>query len=198
MNKVKIFGAAAILSLMFATPVFAQAAIQEPGAFAFYYPNNDVLNGGRPTPAAGPPASHPVTITVDAAHPGPVIPSDFAGLSFERGPLLQPGNAGVSGDLFRTDNSTLVTLFRNMSMHSLRIGGGSGEQHTLGEIGEDIRRRLISLFLVGDDGRRPCFGWVDTLQTNPAWKDNILFNEYFHGDNGAGLGASHQTGRCRG
>jgi hypothetical protein len=53
MTRFKIFGAAAILSLMFATPVFAQAAIQEPGAFAFSYPNNDVLNGGRPTPAAG-------------------------------------------------------------------------------------------------------------------------------------------------
>ena len=54
--------------------------------------------------------------------------------------------------------------------------------------------RLISLFLVGEDGRRPCYGWVDKLQNDPAWKDNILFNEYFHGDNGAGLGASHQTG----
>jgi hypothetical protein len=53
MTRAKIIGAAAILSLAFATPVFAQAAIQEPGAFAFYYPNNDVLNGGRPTPAAG-------------------------------------------------------------------------------------------------------------------------------------------------
>ena len=52
MTRFKIFGAAAMLSLTFATPVFAQAAIQEPGAFAFYYPNNDVLNGGRPTPAA--------------------------------------------------------------------------------------------------------------------------------------------------
>jgi hypothetical protein len=52
MTRFKIFSAAAMLSLMFATPVFAQAAIQEPGAFAFYYPNNDVLNGGRPTPAA--------------------------------------------------------------------------------------------------------------------------------------------------
>ena len=52
MTRFKILGAAAILSLMFATPVFAQAAIQEPGAFAFYYPNYDVLNGGRPTPAA--------------------------------------------------------------------------------------------------------------------------------------------------
>jgi hypothetical protein len=53
MIRFKIFSMAAILSLMFATPVFAQAAIQEPGTFAFYYPNNDVLNGGRPTPAAG-------------------------------------------------------------------------------------------------------------------------------------------------
>jgi hypothetical protein len=53
MTRFKILSAAAMLSLMFATPVFAQAAIQEPGAFAFSYPNNDVLNGGRPTPAAG-------------------------------------------------------------------------------------------------------------------------------------------------
>jgi hypothetical protein len=71
MNSVKIFGAAAILSLMFATPVFAQAAIQEPGAFAFYYPNNDVLNGGRPTPAAGPNASTPELF----GSGGPAIPS---------------------------------------------------------------------------------------------------------------------------
>jgi hypothetical protein len=53
MTRFKIFSTLAILSLTFATPVFAQAAIQEPGAFAFYYPNLDVLNGGRPTPAAG-------------------------------------------------------------------------------------------------------------------------------------------------
>jgi hypothetical protein len=52
MTKLKVLSAAAMLSLMFATPVFAQAAIQEPGAFAFYYPNYDILNGGQPTPAA--------------------------------------------------------------------------------------------------------------------------------------------------
>jgi hypothetical protein len=61
-------------------------------------------------------------------------------------------------------------------------------------IAMDLQDRLISLFTVGHDGRRPCFGWVDRLQHDPAWKDNLLFNEYFHGDNGAGLGASHQTG----
>jgi hypothetical protein len=52
MTRLKTFGAAAILSIMTATPVFAQAAMQEPGAFAFYHPNADVLNGGRPTQAA--------------------------------------------------------------------------------------------------------------------------------------------------
>jgi hypothetical protein len=52
----------------------------------------------------------------------------------------------------------------------------------------------VSIFLVGPDGRRPCFGGVDRFQRDPAWKDNLLFHEYFHADNGAGLGASHQTG----
>jgi hypothetical protein len=52
MTRFKILGATAVLSMMMATPLFAQAAIQEPGAFAFYHPNADVLNGGRPTPAA--------------------------------------------------------------------------------------------------------------------------------------------------
>jgi hypothetical protein len=71
---------------------------------------------------------------------------------------------------------------------------GSGRQHTLSEIADDLRRRLITIFVRGADGRRPCFGGVDRLQTDPAWRDNLLFNEYFHGDNGAGLGAAHQTG----
>ena len=51
-----------------------------------------------------------------------------------------------------------------------------------------------SLLLPDQSGRRPCFGGVERLQTDPNWKDNLVFNEYFHGDNGAGLGASHQTG----
>jgi hypothetical protein len=71
MTRFKLVGAAAILSMMVAPPVFAQAAIQEPGAFAFYYPNNDVLNGGRPTPAAGPHAMTPELF----GSGGPVIPS---------------------------------------------------------------------------------------------------------------------------
>jgi hypothetical protein len=71
---------------------------------------------------------------------------------------------------------------------------GSGAVKTLKEIADDLRDRLISIFTRGPDGRRPCYGGTERLQTDPAWRDNLVFNEYFHGDNGAGLGASHQTG----
>ena len=111
----------------------------------------------------------------------------FGGNSNWRGPIWFPVNYLVVEALIRYSRYFGDEL-------KLEFPTGSGELHTLGEIGNDIRRRLISLFLVGEDGRRPCHGWVDKLQTDPAWKDNITFNEYFHGDNGAGLGASHQTG----
>jgi hypothetical protein len=79
-----------------------------------------------PHGAAGP-GGHPVTITIDSEHPGPVVPDDFAGLSFERGPL-GAGNAGVSGNLFIPANNSLVTLFRNLGLGNLRIGGGTVDQ----------------------------------------------------------------------
>jgi hypothetical protein len=58
----------------------------------------------------------------------------------------------------------------------------------------DAADRLVGIWLPGPDGRRPVYGGVELFQTDPAWKDNLLFYEYFHGDNGAGLGAMHQTG----
>jgi len=61
-------------------------------------------------------------------------------------------------------------------------------------VAEDIARRLASIFLRGVDGRRPVYGATRKFQEDPHWRDLILFHEYFHGDNGAGLGASHQTG----
>ena len=66
---------------------------------------------------------------------------------------------------------------------------GSGNQVTLGAVAVDLRQRMMNLFLEGRDGRRPCFGFVGRFHHDHAWKDNIAFNEYFHGDNGAGLGA---------
>ena len=71
---------------------------------------------------------------------------------------------------------------------------GSGQQLTLRAVAGDLTDRLVSIWLPGPDGRRPVYGGVDRMQTDPAWKDNLLFYEYFHGDNGAGLGAMHQTG----
>src|SRR6202034_761779 len=71
---------------------------------------------------------------------------------------------------------------------------GSGQRLTLDLIARDLQDRLISLFIRGPDGRRACFGGTELLQTDPAWRDNLIFSEYFHGDNGAAIGAFHQTG----
>jgi hypothetical protein len=119
--------------------------------------------------------------------PGESASGVFGGNSNWRGPIWFPLDyllvrsirvyGDVLGDSFTVEYPT-----------------GSGDQHTLGHVADDLRGRLISLFLVGDDGRRPCFGGVERLQNDPRWQPFVLFNEYFHGDNGAGLGASHQTG----
>jgi hypothetical protein len=111
----------------------------------------------------------------------------FGGNSNWRGPIWMPVNYLVVNALAR------YARFVGDD-YTLEYPTGSGRRLTLDEIASDLRDRLISLFLVGPDGRRPCFGGVERLQTDPEWRDNILFNEYFHGDNGAGLGASHQTG----
>ena len=71
---------------------------------------------------------------------------------------------------------------------------GSGRKLTLWEVADELSRRLTSLFLRDRDGRRPVFGASERLQRDPHWRDHLLFHEYFHGDTGAGLGASHQTG----
>ncbi|HEX2805678.1 MAG TPA: hypothetical protein VHN80_05875, partial [Kineosporiaceae bacterium] len=71
---------------------------------------------------------------------------------------------------------------------------GSGQTMSLGRIAADLSERLVATFLRGPDGRRPCFGDTARFQEDPRWRDHLLFHEYFHGDDGAGLGASHQTG----
>jgi hypothetical protein len=65
---------------------------------------------------------------------------------------------------------------------------------TLFEVAKEISGRLASIFLQDESGRRPVYGGTTKFQEDPYWRDLILFYEYFHGDNGAGLGASHQTG----
>jgi hypothetical protein len=71
---------------------------------------------------------------------------------------------------------------------------GSGNKMNLFKIAREIASRLTRIFLRDESGRRPVYGDTLKFQTDPYWKDYVLFHEYFHGDNGAGLGASHQTG----
>jgi hypothetical protein len=71
---------------------------------------------------------------------------------------------------------------------------GSGRHLNLYQVAEELSRRLTSIFLRDEQGRRPVYGGTRTFQEDPHWRDYLSFYEYFHGDNGAGLGASHQTG----
>ena len=70
----------------------------------------------------------------------------------------------------------------------------SGPALTLGQIADRLTARLVGLFRAGPDGRRPVFGSQEKFQSDPLWNDKLLFHEYFHGDDGSGQGASHQTG----
>jgi hypothetical protein len=126
------------------------------------------------------------TATIDY-EPAESTTSMFGGNSNWRGPVWFPLNYLVISCLLRYHKFFGDEL-------TVEYPTGSGQQRTLREIADDLRGRLISIFARGADGRRPCYGWVDRLQHDPEWRDNIYFNEYFHGDNGAGLGASHQTG----
>jgi hypothetical protein len=71
---------------------------------------------------------------------------------------------------------------------------GSGNEMTLWEVSQELASRLAQIFLRDNEGKRPVFGGMEKFQSDPHWHHYILFHEYFHGDNGAGLGASHQTG----
>jgi hypothetical protein len=111
----------------------------------------------------------------------------FGGNSNWRGPIWMPVN---------------VVLIRALMSFYLYYGDnfkidcptGSGNQMNLFEVAREIANRLSHIFLKDSAGRRPVYGGTEKFQTDPQWKDYLAFHEYFHGDNGAGLGASHQTG----
>lgn len=71
---------------------------------------------------------------------------------------------------------------------------GSGKMMNLFEVSKELSDRIVGIFTRNAEGKRPVFGGSEKFQTDPNWRDYILFYEYYHGDNGAGLGASHQTG----
>ncbi len=111
----------------------------------------------------------------------------YGGNSNWRGPVWFPLNHLVISALERYHSFFGDEL-------TIEYPTGSGQQHTLSDVAKDLRERLISLFRVGGDGRRPAYGFVDKLQRDPRWNQHVMFFEYFQGDDGAGLGASHQTG----
>jgi Mannosylglycerate hydrolase MGH1-like glycoside hydrolase domain len=111
----------------------------------------------------------------------------FGGNSNWRGPVWMP----VNGLLIRALLSFYLYYGDNFK---IECPTGSGNQMNLFEVAREIANRLTRIFLRDKSGRRPVYGGTEKFQTDPQWRDYILFYEYFHGDNGAGLGASHQTG----
>jgi hypothetical protein len=111
----------------------------------------------------------------------------FGGNSNWRGPIWMPVNALIVRALLQ-----YYAYYGND--FTVECPTGSGRQMNLYQVAEEISRRLANIFLKDKDGRRPVYGGTRKFQEDPHWRDCLQFFEYFHGDNGAGLGANHQTG----
>jgi Glycosyl hydrolase family 63 C-terminal domain len=110
----------------------------------------------------------------------------FGGNSNWRGPIWMPVNALIIW--------ALLQYFYYGDDFTVECPTGSGRHMTLYQVAEELARRLSNIFLKDGDGRRPVYGGTRKFQKDPHWRDYLLFYKYIHGDNGAGLGASHQTG----
>jgi Glycosyl hydrolase family 63 C-terminal domain len=138
-------------------------------------------------------ADHPFVFRVgDQEHRVSYLPAEsdsgmFGGNSNWRGPIWMPVNGLIIRALLQYH-----TYYGND--FTIECPTGSGRQMNLYQVAEDLARRLTSIFLRDEHGRRPVFGGTREFQEDPHWRDLVLFYEYFHGDNGAGIGASHQTG----
>ena len=109
------------------------------------------------------------------------------------------GNSNWRGPIWMPVNALLIRSLLNLYQFygddfKVECPTGSGKYMTLFEVAKEIARRLANIFVRDANGKRPVYGGTKKFQEDPHWKDHILFYEYFHGDNGAGLGASHQTG----
>jgi hypothetical protein len=119
--------------------------------------------------------------------PAESLTTDFGGNSNWRGPVWFPVN-------FLLIESLQKYYYLLGNAFTVECPTGSGQMMNLWEVAAEIERRMVAIFERDASGRRPVYGGTEVFQTDPHWRDHILFFEYFHGDNGAGLGASHQTG----
>jgi hypothetical protein len=109
------------------------------------------------------------------------------------------GNSNWRGPVWFPVNYLLIESLQKYSYYygddfQVEFPTGSGQRKNLGDVAAELSRRLSRLFLRDGAGRRPVFGGTEKFQTDPQFRDYLWFYEYFHGDNGAGIGASHQTG----
>jgi hypothetical protein len=109
------------------------------------------------------------------------------------------GNSNWRGPIWLPPNYLLVESLQKFHQFlgddfEVECPTGSGRMMTLDQVSVELERRLISLFARDEHGQRPIYGTATVFQDDPHWRDLLLFNEYFHGDSGRGLGASHQTG----
>jgi hypothetical protein len=111
----------------------------------------------------------------------------FGGNSNWRGPVWMPVNAMIIRALLQ------YYLYYGDNF-KIECPTGSGKMMNLFEVSKELSDRLTRTFLRDENGRRPVYGGTEKFQSDPHWRDHLQFFEYFHGDNGAGLGASHQTG----
>ena len=119
--------------------------------------------------------------------PGDSDSGMFGGNSNWRGPIWMPMNVMLVRALFH------LYLFYGDDF-TVECPTGSGHQMNLFQVAREISGRLLSIFLRDAEGRRPVYGATDKFQNDPNWRDHLTFAEYFHGDTGAAIGASHQTG----
>jgi hypothetical protein len=109
------------------------------------------------------------------------------------------GNSNWRGPIWMPVNALLIRALLNFYLYygdtfKVECPTGSGKLMNLFEVAREIANRLTRIFLRDESGKRPVYGGSETFQTDPNWRDHLQFYEYFHGDNGAGIGASHQTG----
>jgi hypothetical protein len=109
------------------------------------------------------------------------------------------GNSNWRGPVWMPVNALIIRALLNFHLYygdnfKIECPTRSGKLMNLFEVSKEISNRLTRIFLRDERGRRPVYGSMEKFQSDPFWRDDILFYEYFHGDNGAGLGASHQTG----